>query len=74
MWLAMFKGQPPAGSPRGQFEGLNATQLFCPKCQRAMPVREKLALFLPSGALYHYVCQRCDTLLGKKQDSAPPLR
>ena len=66
--------QPPAPRPpRGQFEGLNATQLYCPTCKRAMPVREKLALFLPSGALYHYVCAKCDTLLGKKQDSAPPL-
>lgn len=70
----MFGNQPP-GPPkqRGQFEGLNATQLFCPTCQRAMPVREKLALFLPSGALYHYVCARCDTLLGKKTDNPPPL-
>jgi hypothetical protein len=39
-----------------------------------MPVREKLALYLPSGALYHYVCAQCDSLLGKKQDVAPPLR
>ena len=71
----MHSSQPPGrGQPRGQFEGLNATQLFCPTCQRAMPVREKLALYLPSGALYHYVCARCDTLLGKKEDSAPAVR
>ena len=70
----MNRNQPPGGGqPRGQFEGLNATELYCPTCKCAMPVREKLALFLPSGALYHYVCQRCETLLGKKQDSAPPL-
>lgn len=66
---------PPPGPrpPRGQFDGLNATQLYCNKCQRPMPVREKLALFLPTGALYHYECARCGEILGKKQDSAPPL-
>lgn len=70
----MFHNQPPRpGQPKGQFEGLSATQLYCPTCQRAMPVREKLALFLPSGALYHYVCARCDNVLGKKEDSAPSL-
>lgn len=71
----MIRQSPPGqGKPRGQFESMNATQLHCPTCQRAMPVREKLALFLPSGALYHYVCVRCDAVLGKKQDIAPPLR
>ena len=56
---------------RGQFEQLSATQLYCNKCQRSMPVREKLALYLPSGALYHYTCVNCDTVLGKKEDRAP---
>jgi hypothetical protein len=59
---------------RGQFGGITASELYCPTCKRAMPVREKLALYLPSGALYHYVCARCDAVLGKKQDVAPPLR
>ncbi len=71
----MLNGQrPPAGQAPSQFRELSASQLHCPTCQRAMPVRERLALYLPSGALYHYVCARCDTLLGKKQDVAPPLR
>ncbi len=48
---------------------MNATQLYCPTCKQAMPVREKLALYLPSGNLYHYVCQRCDAVLGKKEDN-----
>ena len=70
----MLNGQRPPPQSGGQFRELNASQIYCPTCQRAMPVREKLALFLPSGALYHYVCARCDALLGKKQDIAPPLR
>ncbi|MBI2943520.1 MAG: hypothetical protein HYY25_04910 [Candidatus Wallbacteria bacterium] len=65
----MMRFQPPR-APR-QFRNLNATQLFCPTCQRSMPVREKLALYLPTGALYHYVCAQCDSVLGKKEDAAP---
>jgi hypothetical protein len=38
-----------------------------------MPVREKLALYLLSGAIYHYVCVNCDSVLGKKEDKAPPI-
>ena len=66
-----FSQRPPQ---RGQFEAFSASQLYCPTCKRAMPVREKLALYLPSGALYHYVCAQCDTVVGKKEDVAPPLR
>lgn len=53
---------------------MTASQLFCQKCRRAMPVREKLALYLPSGVLYHYHCASCDEVLGKKEDSGvtPP--
>lgn len=69
----MLNGHPPPGRAPAQFRELSASQLYCPTCQRAMPVRERLALYLPSGALYHYVCTRCDSLLGKKQDVAPPL-
>ena len=70
----MPKMNRPPGSSRGQFGDMAATQLFCPTCKAAMPVREKLALYLPSGALYHYVCARCDAVLGKKEDIAPVLR
>jgi hypothetical protein len=71
--MAIFRMKPGARQQRSQFQNLNATQLYCPTCQRAMPVREKLALFLLSGAIYHYVCVGCDNVLGKKEDAAPPL-
>ncbi|MBI4871994.1 MAG: cytoplasmic protein [Candidatus Riflebacteria bacterium] len=63
-------GQRRAPQAQGQFRQMNATQLYCPTCRQAMPVREKLALFVPSGAIYHYVCVNCDTMLGRKEDSA----
>jgi len=56
----------PKPSPQGQFEELQATQLFCPKCREAMPVKKKLLLVLPTGELHHYVCKRCGTTLGKQ--------
>lgn len=69
--MAFLFQQRRSPSRRRQFEGMSATQLYCPKCQRAMPVREKLALYLLSGAIYHYVCDGCGTVLGKKEDKLP---
>lgn len=56
----------PAGR-RSAFGEFQATQLYCPTCGRAMPVKEHLVLYLPSGALYHYRCVRCHATLGKRQ-------
>ncbi|MBI4859716.1 MAG: cytoplasmic protein [Candidatus Riflebacteria bacterium] len=70
----MFFRQQPGNKPQSQFGEMNATQLYCTRCQRAMPVRERLALYLPSGALYHYVCAACGELLGKKESKAPIVR
>ncbi len=50
----------------GDFE---ATSLFCPRCRRAVPVRKKLLLVLPTGNKYDYVCQQCGTQVGGKTDN-----
>jgi hypothetical protein len=50
----------------GEFE---ATSLFCPRCRRAMPVRKKLLLVLPTGNQYDYVCEQCGTQIGGKTDN-----
>ena len=39
-------------SQNRQFEGLKATELYCPRCKRSMPVRERLLLVLPEGDKY----------------------
>ena len=54
--------------PRGDFEKFRATQLFCPKCKDAVPVREKLLLVLPDGDLYEYLCVQCGSSVGEKKD------
>ena len=49
------------------YESFRAASLFCPRCQKAQPVRERLLLILPDGELYEYVCQFCWTQLGKRK-------
>jgi len=59
-----------------QFEKLQATELYCPKCGRAMPVRERLLLVLPEGDKYEYLCARCGASVGErieKGDQQPIL-
>jgi hypothetical protein len=63
------KFRTPSGNrPRQnkQFEGLNATELYCPRCKRSMPVRERLLLVLPEGEKYEYLCAYCGTSVGDK--------
>ena len=58
---------------RQQFGSLTATELYCPRCQRAQPVREKLLLILPGGEVHDYLCTRCGESLGKRTVSGPTL-
>lgn len=52
----------------GEFE---ATSLFCPRCRRAVAVRKKLLLVLPTGNKFDYVCAECGTSVGAKFDHDP---
>ena len=49
------------------FEDLEASQLFCPTCKRAMPVRKRLFLVLLDKEIYNYVCTGCGLAVGKKE-------
>ena len=57
-----------------QFGALTASELYCPKCKRSQPVRERLLLVLPSGELYEFVCRQCATSLGKRTVSGPAVK
>ena len=50
------------------FEKFQASLLYCNRCGRATPVREKLLLVLPDGDLYDYTCQVCGASVGSKTD------
>jgi len=60
--------QKPAGQPQESFQDLEATELYCPNCKRAVPVRKFLLLILPDGDRYEYRCQFCGTTVGDKTD------
>lgn len=52
--------------PSGQYKDFNASELYCPRCKQAMPVRSRLLLVLPDGELHEYLCMRCASSLGTK--------
>ena len=56
-----------------QFGTFTASELYCPKCRVAQPVRERLLLVLPSGELYEFLCSGCGTSLGERKVTAAPL-
>jgi hypothetical protein len=64
-----------------QFDSFKASRLYCRRCAKSMPVRERLLLVLPDKDLYEYLCTGCgDTLggrevsLAEKQRVAAPAR
>ncbi len=52
-----------------QFESFKASQLYCRKCGKSMPVRERLLLILPDKDLYEYLCTGCGSSLGEREVS-----
>jgi hypothetical protein len=51
---------------RESYKDFDATELFCPQCRRAVPVRKRLLLILPEGEKYDYNCVYCGTSVGDK--------
>ena len=56
-----------------QFGQFTASELYCPKCKRAQPVRERLLLVLPTGELHEFICSHCGTSLGKRTVTGPAV-
>ena len=50
----------------GAYKDFDATELFCPHCRRAVPVRKRLLLVLPEGDKYEYLCAHCSSTVGTK--------
>jgi len=53
------------------YEEFEAASLFCPRCRKAVPVRKKLLLVLPTGTKYDYLCAECGAPVGGKLDQDP---
>lgn len=56
----------PSGSEK--FRELEATELYCTNCKRAVTVRKHLLLVLPEGDKYEYRCAFCGQAVGSKID------
>jgi len=63
--MPYYHRQQPSNDSYGDFD---ATELYCPKCKRAVPVRKRLLLVLADGDKYDYVCSVCGTSVGDKMD------
>ena len=48
------------------FKEFDATELYCPNCREAVPVRKRLLLVLPEGDKYEYLCKFCSASVGTK--------
>ena len=57
-----------------QFESFKASRLYCRKCAKSMPVRERLLLILPDKDLYEYRCTGCAESLGEREVTAAEKR
>lgn len=60
-----FTQQP---SQHHVFKEFDATELYCPRCKRAVPVRKRLLLVLSEGDKYEYLCAFCSSHVGTKLD------
>jgi hypothetical protein len=67
-----FMGRPKTFTSQteenGMFREFDATELYCPKCKRPVPVRKRLLLVLPEGDKYEYLCGFCAESVGSKID------
>ena len=63
-----YVSRPARKQQEDTYGEFNATELYCPHCKKAMPVRESLLLVLPDGDKYEYRCARCGMSLGDKLD------
>jgi hypothetical protein len=48
------------------YKDFDATELFCSRCKRSVPVRKRLLLILPDGEKYNYECVYCGSSVGDK--------
>jgi DNA-directed RNA polymerase subunit RPC12/RpoP len=73
--MTPYARSPRAPRKQGVFKEFDATELFCPRCRRAVPVRKRLLLVLPEGDKYEYLCAVCSSTVGTKiSRDQPPMK
>ncbi len=58
----------PRPAPQASYDQFEASELFCPRCRQAAPVRKRLLLVLPDGDKFEYLCAYCSHSLGTKME------
>jgi uncharacterized Zn finger protein len=51
---------------RETYKDFDATELYCPRCKKAVRLCKRLLLILPQGEKYDYSCAFCGTSVGDK--------
>ncbi len=51
---------------RETYKDFDATELYCPRCKRAVRVLKRLLLIVPQGEKYDYSCAFCGMSVGDK--------
>ena len=69
--FGLFEGsRPRRESSKKNFDQLEATELYCPRCRSAVPVNKFLMLVLSDGDRYEYRCKFCGEKVGQKTDKS----
>ena len=68
----MHPGPAGGGDGRAQFEEFTVSEVYCPRCRTARPVRARILLVLPDGELHEYFCAQCGESLATRKTTAPP--
>ena len=58
----------PKAEQSAMYKEFDATELYCARCKRPVPVRKRLLLVLPEGDKYEYLCAFCLETVGTKID------
>ena len=53
---------------QGMYKEFDATELYCSRCKRSVPVRKRLLIVVPEGDKYEYLCAFCSNSVGTKID------
>lgn len=65
-----FSGNGRKKAGADAFREFDASQLYCPKCKRAVPVKKRLLLVISEGDKYEYLCAFCSESVGTKIDKS----
>ncbi|TNE45496.1 MAG: hypothetical protein EP343_26640 [Deltaproteobacteria bacterium] len=52
--------------PKPSFEKLRVSEVYCPACKTAQPVKEVLGYEDADVTVFHVVCQHCNSVVGQR--------